>query len=117
MIQGELFDSSELKQNMAKLDSNQKVEVVGRLAQSARLGERYFYTAREAGQILHLTRDEMSTLISRYRLDAVLFLSAYRIPWYDICGFLLDDDDDLEEALNEYLQAIARRDTSKCRTR
>jgi hypothetical protein len=81
-----------------------------------RYGAKYFFTPREAAAALHCSYDELLSLISGYRLEVVLFLSAYRIPWYGLCEYLLDQDDTLEEALDEYLRSISRRNSGGSKT-
>jgi len=117
MAAGELFDREDIKQCRAPLSPEDRDRAVKGLIRNAQLGLKYSYTLREACRILRCTYDELNTILCRYRLDAVLFLSAYRIFWYDLCGYLLDDEnDDLEEALDEYLQAIARRNLGGSKT-
>jgi hypothetical protein len=117
MAAEELFELNDIKQCRAELTANEREEAVHDIARNARLGIKYFYTLRETCRILRCTYDELMTILSRYRLDAVLFRSVYRIPWYDLCGYLLDSkDDDLEEALDEYLQANARRNSGTDKT-
>jgi hypothetical protein len=110
MAAGELFELNEVKQCRTPLTRGEREETVRDIIKLARHGAKYFYTLRQAAAALHCTYDEILTIVSTYRLDAVLFLSAYRILWSDLCGYLLDWDDDLEEALDEYLRSIARRD-------
>jgi hypothetical protein len=117
MAAGELFSGAELRQARTALSAEQREAAVRNIIRRTRLGVKYFYTLQEACAILHCSYDELYTVLHRFRLDAVLFLTAYRIPWYEICAYLLDNDDDLEEALDEYLQAIARRNTRGRETR
>jgi hypothetical protein len=111
MARGELFDIGDLKQCRKPLSPAERDATVWEIIRKTRLGIKYFYSLREAGGILHRTYDELLTLITEYRLDAVMVLSVRRIPWWDLAAFILDEDDDMEEALNEYLQANARRNT------
>ncbi|MDR0709466.1 MAG: hypothetical protein LBF77_05315 [Spirochaetaceae bacterium] len=113
MAKGELFDTDELKQCRKPLSPVEREAAVREIVQKTRLGIKYFYSLREAGGILHRTYDEVLTLIAEYRLDVVLFLAVHKVPWWDLAAFILDEDDNLEEALNEYLQAIARRNTDQ----
>jgi hypothetical protein len=109
MAAGELFEASELKQCRISLTPEERRDAAGNIIKLVRCGIKYFYTLREAAAILHCSYDEILTIIADYRLDVVLFLSAYRVPWYGLCEYLMDWDDDLEEALDEYLRSIARR--------
>jgi hypothetical protein len=111
MARGELFDIEDLKQCRKPLSQTEKGTAVREIIHKTKLGIKYFYSLREAGGILRRTYDEILTLIAEYRLDVVLFSSVYKIPWWDLAAFILDEDDDMEEAMNEYLQAIARRNT------
>jgi predicted DNA-binding ribbon-helix-helix protein len=110
MAAGDLFDLDDIKQCRAPLSPEERKAAAMGIIRLVRYGAKFFYTLREAAAVLHCTYDEILTLISDYRLDAILFLSAYRIPWYGLCEYLLDWDDDLKEALDEYLRSIARRD-------
>jgi hypothetical protein len=111
MAAGELFELNDIKQCRAKLTFGERDTIVQDIVRNARLGAKYFYTLREACRILRCTYDELMTILSQYRLDAVLFRSVYRVPWYDLCGYLLDPEDNLEEALDEYLWSISRRNS------
>jgi hypothetical protein len=112
MAKGELFDISEIKVCRGSLTKEKREVSAREIIQRARMRIKYFYTLRETCGILHCSYDELLTLITKYRLDVIFFLSARRIPWWDLAGFMLDTDDDLEEALHEYLQAIARKPTN-----
>jgi hypothetical protein len=112
MADGELFELNDIKQCKTELSTEEREKTIQDIIRNARLGIKYFYTLRETCRILRCTYDELMTILSWYRLDAVLFRSVYRVPWYDLCGYLLDsEDDDLEEALDEYLQTITRRNS------
>jgi hypothetical protein len=117
MAAGELFELSDIKQCRTELTTEECENALQNIIGNARLGIKYFYTLRETCGILHCTYDELMTILSRYRLDAVLFRSVYRVSWYGLCEYLLDsEDDNLEEALDEYLQAIARRNRNTNKT-
>jgi hypothetical protein len=113
MARNELFDISDLKQCRKPLSQAERKAAVREIIQKTKLGIKYFYSLREAGGVLHRTYDELQTLIADYRLDVILFLSVRKVPWWDLAAFLLDEDDDIEESLHEYLQAIARRHTGQ----
>ena len=116
MAAGDLFALEDIKQCRAPLSPGEREEAASGIVRRARYGAKYFYTLKEAAAILHCTYDEILTDISDYRLDVVMFLSAYRVSWYSLCEYLLDGDDDLEEALDEYLRSIARRDSGGNKT-
>ncbi|MDR2186366.1 MAG: hypothetical protein LBO80_11985 [Treponema sp.] len=109
MAPNELFEIEEIKRCRFPLTPAGREKAVREIINKARLNTKFFYTLKETCGILHCSYDELLTLINRYRLDVVLFLSAYRVPWWDLCGYLLDPEDDLEEALDEYLRTISRR--------
>jgi hypothetical protein len=116
MAAGDLFEFDTIKQCRSPLSPEDRREAAEDIVRLMRYGAKYFYTTKEAAAILHCTYDEILTVISDYRLDVILFLSAYRVPWYGLCEYLLDEDDDLEEALDEYLRSIARRDSGGSKT-
>ena len=109
MARGELFETEEIKWCRSPLTAAGRETAVRDIIRKVKLSTKFFYTIKETCGILHCSYDELLTLINQYRLDVVLFLSAYRVPWWDLCGYLLDPEDDLEEALNEYLRKKARR--------
>ncbi|MDR2181627.1 MAG: hypothetical protein LBN92_02995 [Treponema sp.] len=107
-----MFETGDIKQCRTPLTESERDAAVRTVIRDARLGKKYFYELREACGVLRCTYDELLAMLALYRLDAVLFLSVYRVPWWDLCGYLLDNGDaDLEDALNEYLEAIARRNS------
>ena len=101
MRRGELFELPELR---IPLSQNQKEAELCRIVDAARLGVKFTYTIKEACGILRLSRDEMDYLIHFYRLDALALGVIYRIPWYSLAEYLLDTDDDISEAFDEYIQ-------------
>jgi predicted DNA-binding ribbon-helix-helix protein len=108
----ELFSLEDIKQCRSPLTTADRENAVRNIIRKVKLNTKFFYTLKETCGILHCTYDELLTIINQYRLDVVMFLSVYRIPWWDLCGYLIDEpEDDLEEALNEYLRSIARRNS------
>ncbi|MEL3903750.1 MAG: hypothetical protein P1P63_01335 [Treponemataceae bacterium] len=108
MAKAELFEN--LKRYRCSLNEKERDCAVKELVRKAKLKAQYFYTLKETCAILHCSKDELQTILHQYRLDAVLFLSVYRIPWYDLAGFILDDHEDtLLEDWNEYLRTLTRR--------
>ena len=105
MRRGELFDLPELRTPLSPV---QKEAALCRIVDAARLGAKYTYTIKEACGILALSRDEMDHLIHFFRLDALALGVIYRIPWYSLAEYLLDTDDDLNEALDEYIRSRHR---------
>jgi len=110
MATGDLFTIEEIRQCRGTLTTEKREKVIAELVKKAVMGIKYFYSLRETCALLHISYDELKTIVSRYKVDIVLFLSVYRIPWYDLAGYLLDDEtDDLEEALYEYLDTISKK--------
>jgi hypothetical protein len=105
MRRGELFELTELR---IPLSSGQKDTVLRRIVTAARLGAQYTYTIKEVCGILAVSRDVMDNLIHFYRLDALVMGAIYRIPWYSLAEFILDPGDDIEEALDEFIQSRYR---------
>ena len=106
MRRGELFDLQELR---IPLTPDQKNIILRRIVDAARLGVRYTYTIKEACGILAVSRDTMDRLIHFYYIDAIVLETIYRIPWYALAEYILDqDNDDLTEALDEYIQSRYR---------
>ncbi len=101
-MQMELFDQADLKQSM---DASQKASAVKKIVEEARLADKFFYSTKEVYSILHCSRSELYRMLGLYRLDAVLFRNALRIPWYDLAAFiLLDSDDTIEEDYYDYFR-------------
>jgi len=107
MATGELFD--DLRELRTPLSDEQRKAAIDDVVMRARFGVRYFYTLREACAILHASYDEMNTLMHLYKLDVVALRDAYRVPWWSIAEYLIDQDDDLEGAIDEYLRSRHRR--------
>ena len=106
MRRGELFDLTELR---TPLSPDQKNATLRRIVESARLGVRYTYTIKEACGILSVSRDVMDRLIRFYYIDATVLGTIYRIPWYALAEYILDQDDGgLAEALDEFIQSRYR---------
>jgi predicted DNA-binding ribbon-helix-helix protein len=116
MAAGDLFEAEDIKQCRTPLSPEERKEAAKGIVRAVRYGAKYFYTLKEAAAVLHCSYDEILTVIADYRLDVILFLSAYRVPWYGLCEYLLDWDDNLEEALDEYLRSIARRNSGGSKT-
>jgi len=113
MAKGELFDTSEIQQCRRPLGQREKDSITREIVRKARYGIKHFYSLRETCGILHCSYDELMTIISLFKIDVILVRSAYKVPWWDLAGYILDKEDDLEDALNEYLRKIARRNTCR----
>ena len=106
MRRGELFELPELRIPLSPI---QREAALRRIVESARFGARYTYTIKEACGILSVSRDVMDHLIHFYHIDALALETIYRIPWYALAEYILDmDDDDLTEALDEYIRSRHR---------
>jgi hypothetical protein len=105
MRRGELFELPELR---IPLSPAQREASLRRIVDAARLGAKYTYTIKEASGILSISRDVMDYLIHFYRLDALSIGAIYRIPWYSLAEYILDTEDDIEKALDEYIQSRYR---------
>ena len=106
MARNELFE--DLRSFRLPLDDVLRRKAIGELVVSAKYGIKFFYTLREACAILHISYDEMNTLIRFYLLDVVAFRDAYRVPWWSLAEYLIDPDDDLEGELDECLRTRYR---------
>lgn len=107
MAKQELFEN--LKTYRCSLQKEERDNAVKLLVKKAKLKAQYFYSLKETCAILHCSKAELQTIIHQYRLDVVLFSGVYRVPWYDLSGFILDDPEDtLQEDLNEYIRILIR---------
>ena len=103
MPKGELFE--DLRPCRPPLTPQERKMTVQRIVTMAQTACKYFYTLKETCAILHCSYDELQTILHQFRLDAVLFLDAYRIPWFDLAGFIIDDPNDtLEKDYNDYVR-------------
>ncbi|MDE5898936.1 MAG: hypothetical protein K2H09_06710 [Treponemataceae bacterium] len=102
----ELFSIAEYRQPLAESDRR---SIVDQLICKARLGVRYMYSTREAAGLLHISYDEIRTMLCLYKLDCVVIRTAIRIPWWSLAEYLLDPADDLDAAVEEYIRTIPRR--------
>lgn len=103
MQQPELFEN--LRQYRTPLTKSERDNAVAEIIRKMRLKVKYFYSTKEVCAILHCSRDELQTILNYYRLDAILFLSVYRISWYDLIGYILCDLDEKHETPEEILDA------------
>lgn len=106
MPRGELFE--DLRVYREPLTENQRKVEVDTIIQAVRYGQKFFYTLKEACAILHISYDEMNTLIRFYQLDVVTFRDVYRVPWWSLAEYLLDPEDALERELDECLRTRYR---------
>ena len=99
-----LFTYEELKQS--PLTQIQKKELLKELKVRADFGAQYLYDVKITAAMLHLSYDEMQTLIYSYKIDAVAVRASIKIPWWSISEYIIDPADDLEEALDFSLSSM-----------
>lgn len=115
MTQGWLFSKDELSQ--PPLTPEEKESVIRRVIDNANLGAKYMYHVREACGLLHVTYDEMQTLLNYYKLDCVVIRgTVIRIPWWSLAEYLIDPAEDVDTAMNEYLKALPHREPEEKKT-
>jgi hypothetical protein len=108
MARMELFDN--LKQYRCPLSAAQRDAAVRFLIKNARIAQKYFYSLKESCAFLHCSVDELQTLLHFYKIDAILFRDAYRVPWYSLAGFLLTEEQDtLREDVYAYIRTMPRK--------
>lgn len=101
----ELFSKSELRQ--PPLDAEGKENLIHRIIDRARYGVQYMYEVREAAGLMHITYDEIQTLLNYYKLDCIIIRDTIvRIPWWSFAEYLIDPADDLEPALYDYINSL-----------
>lgn len=109
MTQGWLFSKDELSQ--PPLTQGEKESVIRRVIDNANLGAKYMYHVREACGLLHVTYDEMQTLLNYYKLDCVVIRDTIiRIPWWSLAEYLIDPAEDLEAAFYAYLKSLPHKE-------
>jgi len=100
-----LFSKEEMSQ--PPLTDGQKQSLIRRIINSADQGWQYMYKVREAAGLLHLTYDEIQTLLNYYKLDCIVIRDTIiRIPWWSLAEYLIDPAEDVEAAMNEYLKTL-----------
>ncbi len=89
------------------LTDGQKQSLIRRIIDSADQGRQYMYKVREAAGLLHLTYDEIQTLLNYYKLDCIVIRGTIiRIPWWSLAEYLIDPAEDVAAAMNEYLKTL-----------
>lgn len=105
-----LFSPSELRQ--PPLAESDKKSLARRVIDHAQLGIKYMYEVRETAGLLHITYDEIQTLLNFYRLDCTVIRDTIiRIPWWSLAEYLIDPADDMETALQNYIKSLPHRET------
>lgn len=104
----ELFSISDLRQ---LLSPEEKDALIDRIIRFARLGRQYMYDVREAAGLMHISYDEIQTLLNFYKLDCIVIKDTIvRIPWWSLAEYLIDPADDMETALQDYLKALPHKE-------
>ena len=102
----ELFSISELRQ---PLTPEEKEELIERIVRHAQIGYQYMYDVREAAGLMHISYDEIQTLLNFYKLDCFTIRdTVIRIPWWSLAEYLLDPAEDMETALQDYLKSLPK---------
>ncbi len=101
-----LFNPSEYIKPLSPIEKKKLVRDIVRMA---RLGCKYMYEVREAAGLLHISYDEIQTLLHYYKLDAILVMSAIRIPWWSLCEYILDPADDIDYMFGSYLKSLPQK--------
>lgn len=105
MSENWLFPKEELAPQPLTLE--QKDELVEHIVKSAKLGHRYMYGVKETCGMIHVTYDEMQTLLNFYKLDCIIIRDTIvRIPWWSLAEYLIDPADDVETAMYDYLKSL-----------
>lgn len=103
----ELFSISDLRQ---PLSPREKDALIDRIIRYARLGRQYMYEVREAAGLMHISYDEIRTLLNYYKLDCIVIKETMvRIPWWSLAEYLIDPAEDVENALQDYLKTLPHR--------
>lgn len=102
----ELFSISELRQ---PLTPEEKDALIDRIIRYARLGRQYMYEVREAAGLMHISYDEIQTLLNFYKLDCIVIKDTIvRIPWWSLAEYLIDPAEDVENAFQDYLKSLPK---------
>ncbi len=104
----ELFSISELRQ---PLMPEEKDALIDRIIRYARLGLQYMYDVREAAGLMHISYDEIQTLLNFYKLDCIVIKDTIvRIPWWSLAEYLIDPAEDMENAFQDYLKSLPHKE-------
>lgn len=104
----ELFSISDLRQ---PLSPRERDALIDRIIRFARLGRQYMYDVREAAGLMHISYDEIQTLLNFYKLDCIVIKDTIvRIPWWSLAEYLIDPAEDMETALQDYLKALPHKE-------
>lgn len=110
----ELFSISELRQPL----TNEEKEVLIRcIIRNAQTGLQYMYEVREAAGMMHISYDEIQTLLNFFKLDCIVIRDTIiRIPWWSLAEYLIDPAEDMEIALQAYLKSLPHREPEEKKT-
>ncbi|WP_147613836.1 hypothetical protein [Treponema pectinovorum] len=98
----ELFKVADYRQT---LSDEEKKLLRDKIYKNALLGK-FMYDTKEASGLLHISYDEIQTLLYFYRLDCTVIRTIIRIPWWSLVEYLTDPAEDLENELQNYLNSI-----------
>jgi len=104
----ELFSISNLRQPSLTQDGRESL--IRQIVYRAHIGYQYMYSVKETAGLLHITYDEMQTLLNFYKLDCTVIRDTIvRIPWWSLAEYLIDPAEDMENALQDYLKSLPHR--------
>lgn len=105
MKQKWLFPREELTPK--PLTKAEKDALISRIVKTAQLGQRYMYHVKEVCGMIHVTYDEMQTLLNFYKLDCTIIRDTIvLIPWWSLAEYLIDPAEDVETAMYDYLKTL-----------
>ncbi|MBP3773435.1 MAG: hypothetical protein J6I53_12250 [Treponema sp.] len=108
MKERSLFSNEEMRQPPLTQDGRESL--IHQIVYRAHIGCQYMYGVKETAGLLHITYDEMRTLLNFYKLDCTVIRDTIvRIPWWSLAEYLIDPADDMETALQDYLKSLPHR--------
>lgn len=110
-----LFSKDEMSQ--PPLTEEQKESLIRRIIDSAQMGFQYMYKVKEVAGLLHITYDEILTLLNYYKLDCIVIRDTIiRIPWWSLAEYLIDPAEDVEAAFYAYLKTLPHKKPEEKKT-
>lgn len=105
MKERSLFSNEEMRQPPLTQDGRESL--IHQIVYRAHIGYQYMYDVKETVGLLHITYDEMQTLLHFYKLDCTVIRDTIvRIPWWSLAEYLIDPADDMEKALQDYIKSL-----------
>ena len=112
MKERSLFSNEEMRQPSLTQDGRESL--IRQIVYRAHFGCQYMYSVKETVGLLHITYDEMQTLLNFYKLDCTVIRDTIvRIPWWSLAEYLIDPAEDMETALQDYLKSLPHRKPEK----